>query len=554
MSMKATGPRADARRDLVLLFVLGLAVNLVVARWVTNPGYTDAYYYFDSAVQLAHGEGFTEPYLWNYLAVTTPEADAAHRWPSHLYWMPLPALVAAPFMALAEAAAGPLEHAALFRAAQAPFIALAAGLPLLAYAVAQALTGNRRHGWAAALLTLFSPYYLIYWPTTEAFALFGLAASGALLAAWRAGQARAGAGRWLFAAGVAAGLAHLTRADGALLAGVIGLWWAAAHWRTWRGPPAREWLGPPVMLVTGYLLVLGPWFARNVLVTGAPLPPGGLRTAWLLDYNELFTLNPAQLTAARYFAAGWAAIVARKWAALQTNAASFAAVQTNLVGLPLLVWGAWRLRRHPLLQLTGLYALALFTLMTFVFTLPGERGGFFHSSVALLPAGWAVMAAGLDAAVEGAARRRKHWRPERSRPVFTGLLVAASVALAALLTVPRLPGWAGRDAGYAAAGRLTAADVRPVVTVNNPPGWYYQTGQAAIVIPSDASDASGGATAVLAAMQRFGSRWLILEANHPAELEALYGAPEGDPALTLRATLDGGGGVPLYVLERMTEP
>ena len=143
-------------------------------------------------------------------------------------------------------------------------------------------------------------------------------------------------------------------------------------------------------------------------------------------------------------AEGWGALVAGKWAALQSNAASFTAVQTNLFGLPLLALGAWRLRRQALVQLTGLYALALFGLMTFVFTLPGERGGFLHSSVALLPVGWAVMLAGLDAAVEGVARRLPHWRPERSRPVFTALLVAVSVVLAGGLTWPRLGGGPGK--------------------------------------------------------------------------------------------------------------
>ncbi len=537
----------STRRDLALLLALGLVVNTLAARWITLPGYTDAYYYFGSAVQLARGQGFTEPYLWNYLGPTDVAADAARRWPSHLYWMPLPALIAAPGMAAAEAVAGrALDHAALFRAAQVSFVALAVLLPLLSHAAALALTGNRRHAWAAALLTLFSPYYLIYWTTTESFALYGVAAAGALLAGYQAARSPTHSGRWLFAAGIGAGLAHLTRADGVLVGACLGLWWMASGvpLRQWRAAADRRKLEGLAVLAGGYALVMGPWFVRNLLTVGALLPAGGLRTAWLVDYNDLFTLHPATLTAARYFATGWAAILAGKWAALQTNAASFAAVQTNLIGLPLLAAGAWRLRRHPLLHLTGLYALALFGLMTFVFTLPGERGGFLHSSVALLPVGWAVMLAGLDAAVEGVARRLKHWQPAKAQPVFTALLVLVSIALAAYLTVPHLRGWAGRDAVYRDAGNIVLADL---VAVNDPPGWYYQTGQPAIVIPS------GGRADLLAAMRRYGARWLVLDINHGPELAALYAAPAADPDLTLVATL-GGPAAPVYVLELSASP
>lgn len=523
---------------MALLLALGVLVNALVARWISQPGYTDAYYYFGSAVQLARGQGFTEPYLWNYLGPVDAAADAAHRWPSHLYWMPLPAIVAAPGMALGEAlAGGALDHAALFRLAQVPFVAAAALLPGLSYAAALALTGNRRHAWAAALLTLLSPYYLIYWPTTESFALYGLVAAGALLAAYAAGRAApAHAARWLFVAGLGAGLAHLTRADGLLVGACIGLWWLA------QARPGGRWRGLAV-LAAGYLLIMGPWFGRNLLAIGTVQSGGGLRAAWLVEYNDLFTFTPASLTAARYLAQGWGAIVAGKWAALQTIAASFVAVQTNLFGLPLLVIGAWRWRRHPLLHLTGLYALALFGLMALVFTLPGERGGFFHSSAALLPVGWALMLAGLDAAVEGVARRLPHWRPERSRPVFTALLLAVSVVLAAVVTLPRLPAWGARNAVLAQAGAVVAAgDPAPVVAVNDPPAWYYHTGQPAVVVPS------GGRAALLAAMARGGARWLILEANHPAELAALYAAPEADPDLRLRATL-GDAQAPVYILE-----
>src|SRR5437868_4378732 len=114
--------RKRTRRDLALLLVVGVAVNALAAQWVTQPGYTDAYYYFGGAAQLAQGRGFTEPYLWTYLAAgdapAVAPAPGTQRWPSHMYWMPLTSIVAAPFMAGAEALAGTrLLPPALFRAA-----------------------------------------------------------------------------------------------------------------------------------------------------------------------------------------------------------------------------------------------------------------------------------------------------------------------------------------------------------------------------------------------------------------------------------------------------
>ena len=56
-----------SRRTYLILFFVTLIVQFVVSRLQTVPGYLDATYYFSGGVQLAQGNGFTEPYLWNYL-------------------------------------------------------------------------------------------------------------------------------------------------------------------------------------------------------------------------------------------------------------------------------------------------------------------------------------------------------------------------------------------------------------------------------------------------------------------------------------------------------
>lgn len=533
------------REGLALAGLLWLAVALA-AGVVTQPAYMDAYYYFDGALQLARGRGFTEPYLWNYLAPI--QALPA---PSHLYWMPLTSLAAAPFVAAAEALRPGASNALLFRAAQLPFVTAAASLAGLSGAVTARLGGQRRHIWAAALLTVFSVFYFPFWTTTDSFALFGLCAAGALLVY---PDPAAPAARWAgLASGVLAGLAHLARADGVLvplslmLYQVIGGLWRArvpvfTSAALTSGFAGRPWLS----LVAGYLLVMGPWLARNWLVMGAVLAPGGMRALWLTGYDELFTYRPETLTLARYLAQGWEVIARSKLEAVSLNLQSVIAVQASLVAFPFALVGGWQLRRRPAFQRAALYGALLFLALTLAFTYPGLRGGFFHSGAALLPFILPAAVLGLDGAVAAAARRLRHWQPEKSKPVFLALLTGGVMLLTLTRFLSAAPSAAGADAVYAEIGAwLAAAPGSPsaVTAVNNPPAFYYHTGRPAIAIP-----ANDQAT-LLEAMAAFDARWLVLDVNVVPALAPLYQAPASAPELQLRATFADSAGRPVYLLE-----
>jgi 4-amino-4-deoxy-L-arabinose transferase-like glycosyltransferase len=540
------------RRDVMLLFAVGLVVNLLAGRLITHPGYVDAYYYFGGALQLARGAGFNEPYQWNYLAADQPGVGTEPPWPSHLYWMPLTSILAAPFVAMADAlGGGGLNNAALFRAAQWPSLLAASLLPLLSYAVAARLSQRRRHAFAAALLTLFSPFYFIYWTTTDTFAIHGLAAGGALLAAALAGEGGAGGRWWAMGAGLGAGLAHLARADGVLVLLAAGAWLA---WRL-RRSTGRTLATTSLLLLAGYLVVMAPWFVRNWLVVGQPLA-GGLQTLWLRDLNDLFVYPASELTADRYFATGWGAILRGKLWAVQTNLTSLAVVQGGMVGLPFALAGLWRYRRSAIVQSGVVYGSALLVLMTLFFTFPGSLGGYFHSGAALLPVLTAGAVIGLDAAVEAVARRLPHWQPEKSKPIFTVLLVTGTVALALTMFCLRVVGregpalaWARQDATLVEAGEWLASGAGPddLTVVNNPAGWTYWTGQVAIALPN--SDVAG----LLRAMDDYDARWLVLDHNYPPGLATLYAQPESEPRLRLLTRL-GDEAKPLYLFELEPAP
>lgn len=220
----------------------------------------------------------------------------------------------------------------------------------------------------------------------------------------------------------------------------------------------------------------------------------------------------------------------------------------SIVLFPFALIGGWKLRRHPLYLSAFIYGVLLFTVMTFVFTFPGARGGLFHSGTALLPFVGPAAVVGLEAVVDWAARRLPHWQPEKAKPAFTALLVLMALGLTALLLALRAPAFGRADSVYADLGQWFTDVCRapechaPIVAVTNPPGFYYYSGYSAIVIPN------GGPDEALEAMRRFGARWLVLEANHPIGLAALYASPRTDAHFVLRA-IYGTAAQPVYLLE-----
>ena len=307
-----------------------------------------------------------------------------------------------------------------------------------------------------------------------------------------------------------------------------------------------------VALLGGYLVVMAPWYWRNWVVVGAPLAPGALRTIWLTNYDDIFSFSPNRLSAAVYLGSGVASILRGKWLALVANVETLVAVQCGIVAFPFVVVGLWRLRQSALMRLAIFYAAALLAAMTLVFTFPGARGGYFHSGAALVPFFMPAAVVGLEAAVDTAARLLRHWQPERSKPIFTGLLLASVVALTAVVSWkrvigpdPRASAWAQSEAVYGEVGAWLQSQGkgRVLVAVNVPPGWNYWTDLPAMVIPND------DATVLRQAMTAFGARWLLLDVNRPAPLSGLYTTPDGQPTFQLRARFSDSDGQPAYLFE-----
>lgn len=458
-----------ARSELLFVVFALIAALIITRATATQPGYTDAYYYYNAGHRLATGQGLTDAYLWNYL--NAPDHLPAE---SFRYWMPLPALLVA---------AGQMFFGESYGAAQLPFTLAYAGIVITAYALGWRIGGARRHAWMAGLIALFSGFYLRFWGTTGTFAPYGLFGALCLLcigASFNAGVRRKG---WLFfLAGLCAGLGHLTRADGLLLLAAVYAAILWEWWRIWRKDQGGNKLLVQGLIVSavGYLLVMTPWFARNLDLFGSILPPNGIQAIWFTQYDDIFSYPPDANTQT-FFADGVGLLLRSRWEALSVNLPRFFVEQGLIVLAPLMLIALWRRRADPFLRAFWIYALVLHIVMTFVFAYPGYRGGLFHSAAALIPWWAALGVVGLDDVVDWIARRRRRWNAATAKAVFAPALVIMalllSITAARPFPVPEL---------YSIVNEQIPLEAR--VMINDPAALYYFTGRGGVVLPNEAPD------------------------------------------------------------------
>ncbi len=487
------------RRDAAAIALLTLGLGIVMAALIWHPGYTDAYYYFNAGQRLVQGKGLTDAAIWTYIG-----APAKLPIPSHLYWMPLASLVAALGMSIG----GPT-----FDGAQLALVPCYVGLVLVGFWLGAVIGKSRRVAWLSGLITLFSGYFVPYWLTTDTFAIYGLV--GALALVTMGLGRRSGNWRWFAASGVLIGLAHLTRADGILLLGVLAIV------ALWPGLPWRKGLLALGLAVIAYLLVMLPWFIRNVNSIGTILPVGGFQTAWMRSYDELFNYPPVT-DFWRFVAWGPGNILASRWDAFVAALQTFVAVEGLVVLTPLMLIALWRRRRDPLLSGFWLYALGLHAAMTLVFAFPSIRGALFHSASALIPFWAALGIAGLDDVLAWIAARRR-WRLIDAQRIFGAAALLWAVFLSVMTFNGKATQWNGLDSYYADLAEHFPSDA--VVMINDPAALYYYTGLSGVVIPNAAPDV------IPDLASRYGVNYVALEANGvPAPMMPLY---MRDPSLPL---------------------
>jgi hypothetical protein len=518
----------------VILFFSGIVVALSAASFQPVPGHMDASYYYANGIQLAGGEGYFEPFIWNYLGDPTGIPQ-----PSHTYWMPLSSLVSSAGILLTGSDG--------YFSARILFLILAATLPPLTaflaiqLSISEQVSVQVRRSVLAGLLALFPGFYLIFSTGTETFTLYMILGSLFLTTAFSR--------CWHFllrflCLGVLAGLMHLTRADGILwlaAAICIGVWYLFSAKKS-----IREYvfngMGILLSLSLGYLAIMMPWYLRNLEVFGSIFPPGGSLTLWLIDYDQTFVYPSSELNFQNWLDMGWKYHLHARLDAFWLNIKTLIGVQGLVFLLPLIVSGLWKLRHEKRVILAFFLWAGTFGIMSFVFPYAGTRGGFFHSGAALQPFFWALAPIGLESVITAGSRWRG-WDIAQAERVFQWGVVGIAGVVTVLLFSQRVLGTASRNLDWSEKWEKYEVVEQSIlevgalpddpVLVNNPPMYFAATRRPALSIPD------GDIESLLAAAERYGASYFVLEDGGVEELQPIYDTPGDSPGVKYLFTVEG---------------
>ena len=485
------------RALVVVSLVLVVFRVLSAAFVVTQPGFTDAYYYVDVARRLAHGQGLTADFIWNFLEAPGFEALPV---PSHRFWMPLATVVQAAGIAALEPVLG------TFRSAQAAIIAVAAFVPAAAYIAARSVGASARAALVAAALAGLGGFtFAPAWVTLDSFAIAALVGTFFFVAFARAavGDVRAGA-----IAGALAGLLFLARAEGALF-GVALL--ALIVRRSSRGAGIA---GTAIALLIG----LG-WLVRGLALPGSPAI-ALVKGVFLARYEDFFALTPSGT-------ADLATLIGVRLSALLSDLVVVLAALVLFLAVPLALGlrAGWRL---PAVRAFAALALLIYVAEGVVWPLHATRGSYFHSLAAFYPFAMALVALGGETwlgRLELTSRR---------------LIAFGTVAAVTILAVFGLTNW---DASFNESYRARVAALDAI-----PPGpflaidaaaWRWISDRSVLIAPADGPDAAA-CVAV-----RYRAQSLVLEPAHFSAYQSLYDGT-GSPWFGQRAER---GGIRVYSLD-----
>jgi hypothetical protein len=468
-------PDAAAIRPLLIVSAAALVVRVASAVIVAQPGYTDAYYYSIVASRLAHGDGLTADFIWNFLEA--PDL-AALPVASHRFWVPLATTLQAGGIALLGGLLGE------FRAAQAAVTAVAAFLPAATYAAARSLDVSMRYALAAAAVVGLGGVFAPGWVAADSFAPAALIGTLFFLAYARAARGSVGAGAL---AGLLVGLLYLARAEGAL----FGLALLALAFRS--ASRRAGLVGSAVALAIG-----GAWFARDVGLGAGDLLA---RSMLLVRYETFFRIAPPTLSE---FSSALPDVLGAKAGALAMNAATALLTFFVLLG-PFAAVSAWRLRIRPDVRAWSSLLVIVFLAQSLVFTLHSTRGSYLHSLAAFFPFGIALVAAGAERIL---ARRDA---------AIARLWITGAFALAVTVSAGSLVEWDGafNTLARTRATALEAIPEGPFMAIDAA-AWRSLSGRTVIVTPADGGP-EFGCVAV-----RYGARSVVLESAHFRAYDAIY--------------------------------
>ncbi len=485
-------------RTATLLFALAFLVRGAFFVLFPDPAYPDSAYYVDVARALAAGDGLHVDFVWIFAEVGGRlPVDPVLPIPSNAHWLPLASILQAPFIVVL----GPT--------------ALASGLPMLligstaaplTWAIARDLGATPLVRIGAGILAAIPAAGTVFMAQPENFAIFQPLVAATI---WLAARGLRGDGRSYALAGLLVGLASIARNDAFILGGAVGLTFVVDRWRARRNGrlPAISWRAV-VGCVVLYLLIVGPWWARQLVTFGSISPTASSGpTLWLTDYSQWNSIT-ADTSFEAFLAQGPAAILASRLGGLASAGMNFAVIVGSVVLVPFIALGAWHRRHTDDLLPWFLYFGLLLAGATLLFPLHVPGGAFIHSAVGLGPHAYILALEAVALGVAWLSRRRPEGAAGGLTRIATGAVVAFVVATAGLYGPVVQRGWDSlaepRRAMAAELDRLGVATDDRLFSIDAG-GFKYWTGRPGVVTPNDPIDTIGEVAA------GYGIRWLVLE-------------------------------------------
>ena len=501
-------------RTPLLLYALALGVRLLLIAGFPDPAYPDSFYYVDVARALARGEGFNIDVIWIFAEVGgTIPPDPMLPIPSNAHWMPLASMVQVPFILLFGEVAW---------ASALPFALVGAVAAPLTWAIARDAGTTTQVAIAAAILTAVPVLSLVYLTQPDNFSLYQPLVVGAL---WLGARGLKGSPRSFALAGLLAGMATLSRNDGVLVLGALGvafLWDRTRAWRDRGGRGPVISVSAAVACVALFLLVLSPWWLRQLIVFGSLSPSTASgKVLFIRDIGEWNSITtPATLE--HLLGQGVGPLLLSRLGGLVAAVMIYVTLVAGFVLAPFMVIGAWARRRSLDFGPYFVYGSALFAFSALVSAVHVPGGTFIHSAVALAPHSYILAIEGIVLAIGWVAARRRSWDPPAATRAFVGAtLVFAAVAAAVGSSVVHET-WSTRRADFlrvAAALDAAGAGLQDRVMSIDAAGTRYWTGRPGVVLVNDSVET------IEAVASAYDIRWLVLD--------------RGDSVASMAPVLDG---------------
>jgi hypothetical protein len=485
-------------RTLLLLYGLAFVVRAMFVVQYPDPAYPDSYYYVEVARALASGQGLNVDFVWIFAEVGSRIPDpAVLPIPSNAHWLPLASLVQVPFIVVL----GPTAIASAL-----PVVLIGSLSAPLTWAIARDVGASRTVQVGAGIIAAIPAAGTVFMVQPENFAIFQPLAAATL---WLAGRGFRGDRRAYVLAGLLVGVASLSRNDAFLLGAAVGLVFVIDRVRAWRAgrAPALPFSAAAACFAL-YLLVLAPWWIRQLVVFGSVSPTASTGSAiWLTEFRQWNSIT-ADTTIGAFLSQGAGPIITSRLLGFVAAAANFAVIVGSVVLVPFMAWGAWRRRRSDDFIPWFIWVALMFTVWPLLFPLHIPGGAFIHSAVGMAPHAYILALEGIAGLVLAIAHRRPAWEPAKAIPIFTWALVAFVVATALLYAPIVRRNWAAeRTARAALAAELEAQDVPPTDRLMSidAAGFKYFTGRPGVTAPDDPIET------IREVAQRYDIRWLVLE-------------------------------------------